>query len=214
MLAAVIGAGKGGWVVITLLTLVLILGCARWLAMLRKDRDALEPARTNSGEFWALWLAQGFGVGRIPVAPGTFGSVVGLLWFLVLLRTEDLGLFLAGIVLGVAASVGLCGAAERILKQTDPPSVVLDEIAAVPLCFAPWVVSHWFRQGTLPAPESFFTQHTWLPTLIVCALFRLFDILKPWPVRQSQQLPGGWGVTVDDVLAAVYVALASLVFVV
>jgi phosphatidylglycerophosphatase A len=47
-------------------------------------------------------------------------------------------------------------------------------------------------------------------TLGLVALFRVFDIWKPWPVRQSQCLPGGWGVTVDDLLAAVYVALLSL----
>ena len=47
-------------------------------------------------------------------------------------------------------------------------------------------------------------------TLGVFALFRFFDVLKPWPVQQSQSLPGGWGVTIDDVLAAIYVNLAVL----
>ena len=50
-------------------------------------------------------------------------------------------------------------------------------------------------------------------SLGLLVLFRVFDIWKPWPVRQSQRLPGGWGVTVDDVLAAAYVALISLFFV-
>jgi phosphatidylglycerophosphatase A len=50
-----------------------------------------------------------------------------------------------------------------------------------------------------------------LSSIGIFALFRFFDILKPWPVRQSQKLPGGWGVTVDDVLAAGYVNIVALV---
>ena len=60
--------------------------------------------------------------------------------------------------------------------------------------------------GTPPGDGGFFGGNNWLITLAVFALFRLFDIAKPWPVRQSQSLPGGWGITVDDVLAAVWVA--------
>jgi phosphatidylglycerophosphatase A len=136
-----------------------------------------------------------------------------MLWFLILLTTGNFWAYLAGTVCGLGLSVWLCGAAERILRQTDPPSVVLDEIAALPVCFSAWVAAIWLRSDQLPSPESFFTARTWLPTLIVFVLFRLFDVLKPWPVRQSQQLPGGWGVSIDDVLAAAYVALITLLFV-
>ena len=160
-----------------------------------------------------LWLAQGFGVGRIPFAPGTFGSLVGLGWFLILMATGSFWVYVAGIVLGIILSVWLCGAAEKLLKRTDPPSVVLDEIAAMPLCFAAWVASDWFRHGHWPEPESFLNHQNWVRTAVVFALFRFFDILKPWPVGRSQKLPGGWGVTVDDVLAAIYVSVVTLVFV-
>jgi phosphatidylglycerophosphatase A len=159
-----------------------------------------------------LWIAQGFGAGRLPFAPGLFGSLVGLLWFGLLLWTGNLWLYLAGTLLGLALSVWLCGVAERILQQTDPSSVVLDEIIALPICFLPWITTDWFRGHQLPSLPSFFAARTWGPTLIIFVLFRLFDVLKPWPVRQSQALPGGWGVTVDDVLAAIYVALVSLLF--
>lgn len=159
----------------------------------------------------ALWIAQGFGVGRISVAPGTFGSLVGLLWFLLLLATGKIWLFVAGTVLGVALSVWLCGMGEKILGQRDPGSIVLDEITAIPICFFAWVGMLYFKRGGLPAPDYFFSQQTWLLTLFVFALFRLFDVAKPWPVRQSQSLPGGWGVTMDDVLAALYVNLVVLV---
>lgn len=156
---------------------------------------------------WLLWVAQGFGLGRIPVAPGTFGSLAGLLWLALLLRSGNLWLFIAVMVAGWGVSIWLCGLAEKTLRQTDPPSVVLDEIVALPLCFLPLVAADWFRHGRLPDLELFFGGRFWWVTLIVFLLFRLFDVFKPWPVRQSQCLPGGWGITVDDVLAAAYVAL-------
>ena len=160
-----------------------------------------------------LWLAQGFGVGRIPFAPGTFGSLVGLLWFVLLLATGSIWIYLAGCVAGFFISVWLCGVAEKILRQRDPGSVVMDEITAIPVCCLAWVFNEWHRRGTLPSPEVFFAHRQgWMLIAVVFALFRLFDIWKPWPVRQSQSLPGGWGVTVDDFLAALYVALVTLPF--
>ncbi len=113
---------------------------------------------------------------------------------------------------GLGLSVWLCGAAEKILQQTDPPSVVLDEITALPVCFLPWTASVWFHQGFLPPPEHFFRSTNVAITAAIFVLFRVFDVLKPWPIRQSQRLPGGWGVTVDDFLAALCVALIILPF--
>jgi phosphatidylglycerophosphatase A len=157
-----------------------------------------------------LWIAQGFGVGRIPLAPGTFGSVLGMLWFGLLLMTGKLWLFAAGTLAGIAVSVWLCGAAEQRLRQTDPGSVVLDEIVAVPVCFLGWAIMVVCHDGTLPAWTYFVAPQTWPLTLGVFIACRVFDIAKPWPVRQSQSLPGGWGITVDDVLAAVYVNVVVL----
>lgn len=157
-----------------------------------------------------LWIAQGFGVGRIPVAPGTFGSVAGVGWFGLLLLTGSLWLFIAGTISAIALSVWLCGAAEKILGRTDPGSVVLDEIAAMPVCFLGLVILMVFKTGALPGAAQFFSAHTWPLTLGVFAAFRFFDVAKPWPVYQSQSLPGGWGVTIDDVLAAVYVNVVVL----
>jgi phosphatidylglycerophosphatase A len=157
-----------------------------------------------------LWIAQGFGVGRIPVGPGTFGSVLGVVWFGLLLMTGNLWLFIAGTIAAIALSVWLCGAAEKTLGQTDPGSVVLDEIAAMPVCFCGWVAVLMWKTGGMPGWADFFSARTWLLTLGVFAAFRFFDVAKPWPVYQSQSLPGGWGVTIDDVLAAVYVNLVVL----
>jgi phosphatidylglycerophosphatase A len=157
-----------------------------------------------------LFIAQGFGVGRIPVAPGTFGSVVGVLWFGLLLALGKLWALVLGSLAGFALSVWLCGVAERILGQKDPGSVVLDEITAMPVCFFSWVGIVLWRTGALPEAGYFFSKETWPLTLGVFAAFRLFDVAKPWPVRQSQSLPGGWGITVDDFLAALYVNVVVL----
>jgi phosphatidylglycerophosphatase A len=183
-------------------------------------REAINPgispkeSRRIARMSFVLWLSQGLGIGRIPFGPGTFGSLAGLIWFAFLLQTGNFWIYLTGTLCGLALSVWLCGAAEKILRQADPSSVVLDEIAALPLCFLAWVASEWFRNAQLPPVEGFFNARTWVQTAILFVLFRLFDILKPWPIRRSQRLPGGWGVTIDDVLAATYVALISLPFVI
>ena len=156
-----------------------------------------------------VWIAQGFGTGRIPIAPGTFGSLVGVLWFFLLVQTQSIWGYASGTLGGLALSVWLCGKAEKILNQTDPGSIVLDEIAAMPVCFLTWVLALWRRDGQWPQAEDFWHAHGWVGVLIIFALFRLFDIAKPWPIRRSQRLPGGWGVTADDALAAIFVAVLS-----
>ena len=157
-----------------------------------------------------LWTAQGFGVGRIPFAPGTFGSFLGLIWAALLLLTENIWIFLTGTILGLAVCVPVCHAAENILREKDPASVVLDEIAAMPVCFLGWIALVFSKTGAVPGPEYFLSARVWPLAVGVFVAFRVFDILKPWPVRRSQSLSGGWGVTADDVLAALYVNLMVL----
>lgn len=232
----------GGWEVVLIIAILLVLFGARRLPELkdglrrgmeefskatREVQDDLHRAigpspsqnspqpdeDTARREELSLWLAQGFDIGRIPVAPGTFGSLVGLLWFALLLVPGSFWLFVIGTLVGLAASVKCCGEAERILGESDPGSVVLDEIAAIPICFLSWVVLELWRVKSMPPVETFFSGHGLWKTVVVYVLFRVFDIWKPWPVRQSQNLPGGWGVTADDVLAAVYVAVLSVFFI-
>ncbi len=152
-----------------------------------------------------LWIAQGFGVGRIPAAPGTFGSALGVLWFLLLVAAGSPWLVLGGTLAGFAASVWLCGYGEKVLGQKDPGSVVLDEVTAMPVCYGLWFGLVLTKNGAAPSPFYFVSGQHVLLTLAIFGAFRLFDILKPWPVRESQALPGGWGITVDDFLAAAYV---------
>ena len=131
-------------------------------------------------------------------------------WFGLLLMPRSLWSFTAGTVAGIALSVWLCDVAEKALGQTDPGSVVLDEIVAMPVCFFAWVSILLFKTGSLPAFPYFFSAHAWPLTLGTFVACRFFDIAKPWPVWQSQSLPGGWGITLDDVVAALYVNLVVL----
>ena len=160
-----------------------------------------------------LWIAQGFGVGRIPFAPGTFGSLIGVLWLLVIIQARNLSICLTAICAGLLFSVWVCGRAESILKEKDASSIVFDELAAIPVCFVPWLAIEWSRAGRLPTAESFLQPPLLFVTFALVILFRIFDIAKVWPARLLERWPGGWGITADDLLAACYVATLSWLFV-
>ncbi len=166
--------------------------------------------RRTAHERALLWVAQGFGVGWIPVAPGTFGSVLGFGWLALLLLPRDGWFLVLGSLAGFAVAVWLCGRAEKCLGEKDPGSVVLDEVIAVPICFWAWAGLLALHHNSLPGPAELFSSNNMRLLLGIFLAFRFFDVLKPWPVGQSQKLPGGWGVVVDDVLAAGYVNLAFL----
>lgn len=153
-----------------------------------------------------VFVAQGFGSGWAPKGPGTFGSIVGIAWFALLLLCPNLTCYAIACVAGVFLSVYICGEAERILKLRDPGSVVIDEIIALPICYLPYVITRG-ANGSLPDPVAAFTTDWWI-ILAGFVLFRVFDIAKPPPIYQSQKLPGGWGVTVDDALAGAFTAVA------
>lgn len=155
-----------------------------------------------------VFIAQGFGVGRIPFAPGTWGSVLGVAWFYALSFAGPV-VFAATTLLSIPLAALVCGEAARNLRQKDPSSVVLDEIIAVPI--SGWLMWMWIdRPPAALAASPWFDEiqrQPWIALILIFLLFRLFDIWKPWPIRQSQHLPGGWGIVMDDVLAAVYVNL-------
>ena len=130
-------------------------------------------------------LAFGFGTGLSPVAPGTVGSLVGVLFAWL---TLDLGLPLQ---LGVAAAISLsgiwiCGESARRIGVHDHGGIVWDEIAGmyITLLAAPPTVAGW---------------------VLAFVLFRAFDIAKPWPIRDlDHRLGGGVGIMLDDLAAALY----------
>lgn len=154
-------------------------------------------------------LAEGLGLGRSPVLPGTCGTLLGLPWTAALLATGSAWAFAFGTLAGLGVSVWAAGVAERELGRHDPPSVVIDEIAALPLAFFPLVLDDALRHAVAPDTGAFLARHGWWMPLLVFGLFRVFDIWKPWPAGASQRLPGGWGVTADDVIAALYAGAAA-----
>lgn len=139
-----------------------------------------------------LFVAQGFGAGRVPAAPGTWGTILGMGWAAWVLRQGGTPWAWGITAASILMAVPLCTAAERILKKRDPGSVVLDEIVVVPLVGLPLVT---WVPAVLP-------WSSWTLPLVGFVAFRLFDIWKPGPIRASQSLPAGWGVVMDDVLAA------------
>lgn len=158
------------------------------------------PAATRS----IRCFAEGFGLGRAPILPGTCGTLLGLPWTAALLATGSVWAFALGTLAGLGVSVWAAGVAERELGRRDPPSVVVDEFTALPLAFLPLVLDDALARGIAPGVGAFLARHgAWWP-LLHFALFRVFDIWKPWPAGVSQRLPGGWGVTADDVIAALY----------
>lgn len=128
-------------------------------------------------------------IGRKLKAPGTWGSVAGLLYFTVVFYPLNWISTVLLSAIGAYVAVAICGEAEFRLGRRDPGEVVLDEFVAIPLCFLGWPG----LIGPLPA---------WAVFLVGLALFRFFDILKPFGIRRLQDLPAGWGVVADDLAAA------------
>lgn len=151
-----------------------------------------------------LCLALGLGAGRMPKAPGTCGSLLGLLWMVVLYSISGFGWTLSIIVVSILIGVWVCSQAERILKLRDPGCIVLDEILAVPIACLGWMLGCSPSQDRIAAISSGENWEWLLGAPAIFVLFRFFDIAKPWPINVVQRLPTGWGVMADDVLAAVY----------
>jgi phosphatidylglycerophosphatase A len=132
----------------------------------------------------AVWIATGFGIGFIPFAPATWASLAVALVLLAFpggVPAPALAVVIAALL---PVAVWASGEAERDLGRDAHP-IVIDEV--VGMLVAVWAVP--------------FAGRTALALGLGFLLFRAFDILKPFPIRQSQELPGGWGVVVDDLLA-------------
>ncbi len=130
-------------------------------------------------------LAFGFGAGLSPVAPGTMGTLVAIPFALILRNLTPLGFWVSLLLLFVMG-VWLCGHVSRKLGQHDHGGIVWDEM-----------VGYWLTVAFVPL------QWPWL--LAAFVLFRIFDIFKPWPIRQlDENVSGGFGIMIDDILAAIY----------
>lgn len=156
-----------------------------------------KPRRT------ALILASGFGLGFIPLAPGTWGSLGGVILYLALARTLSLAggerwgvgsalflIALVALILGVSL-VGICvaGVVARHARQPDPQVVVIDEVAGQLIVYLPFSSLDW----------------EWL--LAGFLLFRVLDIWKLYPARKFESWPDGWGIMADDWVAGAHAAI-------
>lgn len=133
----------------------------------------------------AHFVAQGFGAGRIPYAPGTFGTLVGIPFYIVL---SALGpwFYAAAVVLLLALGVWLAEVTGRDLGAHDHQSIVWDEVVG-------------YLVAMFMAPSG------WISVVAGFALFRLFDIWKPYPIRLiDRRLANGLGCMLDDTLAGIY----------
>ncbi len=161
-----------------------------------------------------LWLAQGCGLGHVPKAPGTAGTLGGIPLTALLLWPGNFWMYLVGCIVLIPIAARVCEHAERILGEKDPPSVVLDEIIALPICFLGIFALMEFTgpsQPNLVAISQIPNWGAWAAAGFL--LFRLFDIWKPGPIHTIQTLPNGWGVVLDDVLAgAVVCAILTVAF--
>lgn len=132
-----------------------------------------------------MFIATGAYTGYLPKAPGTWGTLVALPLNLLLLQLPPKG-YGASMLLIFILAVYTAGAAEKILDRKDPGAIVIDEIIGMLIAL-------------IAAPSR---PLIWLMAFL---LFRLFDIIKPWPVSWADRhLNGGLGIVLDDVLAGAY----------
>ena len=201
------------------------------------------PAKPQKKPRFALFVATAAGLGYFPKAPGTFGSLAGLIlgvlpfwifypvtalvllskrgngsvFFVVSGRHWDPFLWTQIILAILVAAIGVWSAdrAAKFWRQDDPQRVVIDEVSGQHLTLLIGCgVPVWWRATTQFSwegfPLGFITFRSalnWKYLLLGFILFRVFDIWKPFPARQAESLPGGWGIMTDDWVAGIYAAL-------
>jgi len=182
---------------------------------LKESSDELNPTKVTSdlvphteshgpSDYLALAIAT-VGVGYLPLAPGTWGSLVGVGIYLVLrFLVYDSGqqIFFA-MLLGLTVVVTFAGIwaatqTERISGRKDPGKVVIDEVAGQLISLMPVALVPLWTSWKIWVIVSFI-------------LFRFFDIVKPYPARQMERLHGGLGIMCDDLIAGVYGAAVILI---
>ena len=146
----------------------------------------------------SIWIATGLGAGYSPVAPGTAGSVLGVILVAALrqasLSPRGWAVSLVALTLILfAVGVWSAGKAEKAFGRVDPGQVVIDEVVGQMITF-------------VATPKV-----GWVGLIIGFVLFRVFDIVKPFPARRAERLPGGWGIMLDDVVAGLYSLVALII---
>jgi phosphatidylglycerophosphatase A len=133
-------------------------------------------------------IATGLGIGKLPVAPGTWASVATLpLGYIIASTLGPIALGVAAVALTVVG-IWVSDVVVKARGDKDPRDVVIDEIAGQALALVPAALD----------PLNY---------IVAFGLFRFFDIGKLWPANVAQRLPGGYGVVIDDVVAGIYAAV-------
>ncbi len=136
------------------------------------------------GPKFSLWLATCFNIGKLPLAPGTWGSVFALiLWFSIIDSIDKYTFFFLTIIL-FGLGVFISTIALRYYDHDDPQQIVIDEF-----------VGQWIT--------LLFVQKSIVLGLTGFILFRIFDIWKPWIIGKMDKISGGWGIMLDDVAAGI-----------
>ena len=143
-------------------------------------------------QFVALALATSLGVGYAPFAPGTFGSLAGLLAWAVLPSSPASQAAIVAVIFVAGAWSG--SVAETHFRRADPGPVVIDEVMGMLITL-------------------FMNPVGWTGAAVGFLLFRLFDVIKPYPSNRLERLPGGVGIMADDAMAAVYANVALRVLI-
>lgn len=131
------------------------------------------------------FFAFGFGSGAMPVAPGTFGTLMAIPFYL-LLKPLPLAYYLLFVIVFIVISSIICEQVSREIQINDHPGMCIDEFAG-------------FFVTMIHAPSGF----VWV--VLGFLLFRIFDILKPWPIRFiDEKIHGGFGMVLDDVIAGLF----------
>jgi phosphatidylglycerophosphatase A len=153
---------------------------------------SLPPLKENScANRLAVVLGTGFGSGGFRPFSASWGSIPGFAYGFALLSLSSPIAYAACTLAVIVLSVPICGKCAQLFNDDDPKSVVLDEIACVPLAI--W-----------PAWGHALTCWQWVLAFVV---YRLADGLKPFPARRAEDLPGGWGIMLDDVISSFYMGV-------
>lgn len=198
------------------------------------DSPAGAAATSRKKPRLSLFLATACGLGYIPAAPGTFGSIAGVIvallpfQFLRSLGMEGLQnltlgavsldplLIIQAIVAVVIALLGVrvSSRAARFWEQKDPQRVVIDEVSGQQLALLLGaLLPFWWKPeiySWAPHALGFLTYEAplnWKYLLLGLILFRVFDIWKPFPARQAESLRGGWGIMADDWIAGIFAGI-------